>query len=82
MVVKDLEIILSLHLLKICEILLRTCSDVGWDSAVGVATRYGRDGPAFEPVGGQAILSTSDSVETVSRTHVASCSRHRDSYRG
>jgi len=33
-------------------------------------------------VGGQAILFTSDSVETVSRTHVASCSRHRDSYRG
>jgi len=80
--VKDLEIIMSLHLLKICEILLRTCSDVGWDSAVGLATRYGLDGQAFEPVGEQAILSSSKSVQTVSRTHVASCSRHRELYRG
>jgi len=77
MVVKDLEIIMSLHLLKICEILLRTSSDVGWDSAVGVATRYGLDGPAFEPVGEQAILSSSNF-----RTHVTSRNRHRDSYRG
>jgi len=80
--VKDLGITMNLHLLKICEILLRTCSDVGWDSVFCVAARYGLDGPAFEPVGEQGILSSSNSVQTVSRTHVDSCSRHRDSYRG
>ena len=30
------------------QILLPTCTDVGRDSSVGIATRYGLDGPGIE----------------------------------
>lgn len=61
MVVKDLGITVNLHLPRICEILLCTCSYVDWDSVVDVAAHYGLDDPAFEPMGEKAILSSSNS---------------------
>jgi hypothetical protein len=43
-----LVIVMHLHQLRISEIVLLTCFDVGRCSSVGVATRYGLDGPGIE----------------------------------
>ena len=36
------------------------CVGVGWDSAVGIASRYGKEGPRIESRWGRDLLTHSD----------------------
>jgi len=47
--------------------------NVGWDSVVGIATRYGLDGPGITSWQGRDRISTP--IQTDFGAHPASCTR-------